>query len=110
MVSICCPIKFVSSSVVIFWAALFARMIRRDRSIKNKASEKISAAFFNIAAVAVGSGFRLLLWLDIRFCLTQEPIFFGGGRRERVISKGRHEYLRATSREVLGCGRLEDFA
>jgi hypothetical protein len=39
----------VSSSVVIFWAALFARMIRRDRSIKNKASEKIFAAFFNIA-------------------------------------------------------------
>lgn len=65
MVSICCPIKLVSSSVVICWAALFARMIRRDRSIKNKASEKISAAFFNIAAVAVGSEFRLLLLLRL---------------------------------------------
>ena len=67
MDSICCPIKLVSSSVIICWAALFARMIRRDRSIKNKASEKISAAFFNIAAVAVGSGFRLLLRLGIEF-------------------------------------------
>jgi hypothetical protein len=42
-------------------------MIRCDRSTKNKASEKTSAAFFNIAAVAVGSGFRLLLRLGISF-------------------------------------------
>jgi hypothetical protein len=49
--------RLASSMAVNFWAALFARAMRCDLSIKNKGCGIASAAYLSICAIAVDSGF-----------------------------------------------------